>query len=418
MSALKYLHNNPITFLWIVGFVMVSGCKHKKYMPQEKMQVEDSQLQAVRDENYILALKQNQGFPEDFFSDTETYLNGDALGIVSYSFLTCKILKATAIQNRYYRRHGNTSPGAAPYHPAGYIIDEGSCVPAYTNASGQSFMMIPMASEENRQAQDNLTVEIVQYLRHNQDKENWLFHVAAFGTGATFNIFSQPVRGAFNKMIPATQNHPWMTFAGLIGVSLAPTQYETYDKLFEMSVQDIATDFAKVRLEQQAQQVSGANGTEAYVNLKPSVMESVHKYGRTAAEVGAKTLPLVGSGVAGYLSARMTVSAGARLAGPRGAMAGQLIVPFMSSLIIGNSQNTAQEMLDLYEDIMTVNNPETFDQEPFRAKKLKKDGVARVGPLLAMVLTLSGWAYKEEMYNFCLPADDGGEPQCEQILHN
>ncbi|MCY4444403.1 MAG: hypothetical protein OXC44_06355 [Proteobacteria bacterium] len=49
---------------------------------------------------------------------------------------------------------------------------------------------------------------------------------------------------------------------------------------------------------------------------------------------------------------------------------------------------------------------------------MKKDGVARVGPLLAMVLTLSGWAYKEEMYNFCLPADDGGEPQCEQILHN
>ena len=99
----------------------------------------------------------------------------------------------------------------------------------------------------------------------------------------------------------------------------------------------------------------------------------------------------------GALGSLALVKAGTAYGGPVGVIAGQAIIPFMSTFILHHEENPAKEVVEHFEELFKIH--ERHDSEV----GVRVNNVPAVMKILAKSLVVSGWVEQATLAEFCLP---------------
>ena len=342
--AIKYA--NTLMVLLIFTGHLLSGCKDSSKSSQD-----DSELNQFIDNQYIFYLSAIKAQDEHHAYGVVD----ENLGVVPNAY-TFKVCKKYTLKDKI-------------------SVIPGSCAFAYRDEQ-----LKPMIIYMNNQQQMSKIQHSQYYLLEATARHDHIhnYHVAAFGTGASLNVFSGAFYKASKAAIPFLSRNRLFTFGFQLGMSFTPHHHVPSASYFNL-----------------------ASTEHGYIALSPDE-KPINKFQHTATGGVAA--------VAGFASGYLLTTAGAYAAGPVGAIVGESIIPFVVTIVLNASHNPYRELLERFVSITNVATDvnEAIASDFLARVKSIPDTIEIVGKMMF----LSQWAQLKDLKYFCL---DNDTDNCQRL---
>lgn len=378
--ALRFT-SSVVILTGILIFMICGGCKRLR---PNSSPGPTAQLSSIVDDDYILMMvvaDSDAADPKDSPAQTELY-----------EFMTCAVQHIQDINTGrwpgwpdsrgFKSRIPGTTKGVRYQMKLGlggqaydfYVLNE-TCVPTYQNQAGESFKL------KKSDVNSHMVGSAVNHLKVQRDRtdiQQGHHHIAAFGFGAMFQGFSSQIRQAVLSLLPkGAIGKPFLAFMSQIGLT-AP--FGTPGQILTEKFED-----------------------KGYVVVMPHTMKEQAK--QPPHQLNAEDWALsTASGAAGYGTAHVIVQASSK-AGPWGAIAGYLVVPFIATVVVHSGENHARDLLDHFQEIFAIRDPQNMSTV-LNSGTAATSSIVEVSRILGQTLRLSGWGLPEQMTQYCFPNED------------
>lgn len=392
---------------------------------KQSSEIISSDLQAIRSTRYSVSLhpiNASNAHLAGFSNDEKPY---DVIPM--YYFAIC-LIKAAPID----ALTGNIGMNHPKAHNKFEVLDE-SCTALFKNERNRSLVMMQLGDDTYRQYQNQLSSYFLAEKEMKFNDKHGLAYVAAFGAGASLNLFSKPVAQAFKTMVPVPKRQGLVVLGLQMAVSFTPTQDDSFG-VFSSHLSASASDmqykteqrllntYKEVLAKGSVQQPAGEEGeAEGHVMLKPYdeelMKEELSKAGKEQGwdQVARSAATHSLAFGAGILAARVFAGVGS-LAGPKGTVLGQMAIPFMTTVVLMSNPNPAKELSESFNHLLAVHQ-KPGDVNRGNTWDLGHDSLLfKVIPLMAQSLVAGHWATPQQIHQYCIPKR-GTAPTCSAISH-
>ena len=345
-----------LIILWTIFQIFpLSGCKK---ISDKDSQPSESKLDQFYDETYFFYLtpvsKQDEHLAYGVVDEELGHMTN------AFHFKVCK-------------KHPTDKP---------ITIIPGSCTYAYRDKHKQPLILYALPQdqivEQMKRAQFYLAQRAMRWEHENN------YHVAAFGTGASLNVFSGYYHKALVTAVPKLAGNSLATkmarWGVKLGITMTPHHLIPSDSFTNLAMTD-----------------------QGFIALSADEMP-INKLQHTA--TGAA------SAAAGFGSGMLLTYLGsltAPLTGPYGVLIAESIIPITVTIVLNTSYNPAKKLMDNFLSLTNVTNLEKAINSDFTIE------VKEIPPIIKMVgqmMTLSGWASNDKAFYYCL---EKNPDQCNEV---